>query len=623
MMTGCLVCGLAAIVVGAALPAPAPESPPAWSPDGRWLAYVLAVREPSRALPPGWLFEPAGAEAAPAAPPPRTYRLWATQPGGGESVLLDESPRPIVSPSWNADGTRLAYGRQAAGAGPSRLEVVLQDAPDRRQVLATLPADPAAPLDGAAIAWSPDGRHVAVALPGGPGRLLVLRAENGKSLKEVPGARAPSWSPDGSRLAFFRGDDLALLDASLGEPVELLPLVDVPALPAPIWSRDGRTLWVVLRGSAPPAPGRVAARGERADLMRVAIDTGRAATVRELLHEPVVGAERLLGISLTFDADGDQLFYTTVVAGQRSQVTWAFPRDRAVRSRFNPVDEWTPLACLRFAPAGSLLALRAGGGGPEAPVLLCDSSGSGATLLAPDAAARAEWTALLVGAMRRVLAEHPRQDAEGNELPRPTLLPAPGELSAQSMLLPRLRNLARIGASLAGPADPEARLAFAYLDQDPEAPAAAYGKAREAIDGVAAVLTIASHRERLLVLRSQIDLGLGERDRALAMLKYLRAGRPGPVQRVEETARGFVLSPVADPLGAWLADLERRASEPGDGEGPAAGGPAGTDAMGNVNFDAPQPGLGLDPIPPAPPPDPKVDDVPVFPRAPAGPARLR
>jgi hypothetical protein len=628
-MTGSLVGLLAAVVLGAGAggAAAAAESPPAWSPDGRWLAYVLAVREPAAALPPGWLFEP---DPGPPAPSPRTYRLWASPPGGGESVLLDESDRPIVSPSWNADGTRLVYGRRKAGDGPAALEIVVQDAPDRRQVLATLPVAEAAAIDSSAVAWSPDGRHVAVGLPA-PVRLLVLRAENGKTLKEVADARAPAWSPDGSRLAFFRAGGLALLDASLGEPIELLPLVDAARLPAPLWSRDGRTVWVVLRGTGMgpgPATGRLGAKTERADLVRVLIDTGRAAPARSLLHEPVTGAERFLGASLTFDADGNQLFYTTTVEGQRSQVTWAFPRDQAVRSRFNPVDEWTPLGTLRFAPAGALLALRAGGSGPESPVLLCDPAGTSVTLLAPDAAARAEWTALLVGAIRRVLAEHPRPGADGAELERPTLLPAPGELSAQSMLQPRLRHLAQIGKPLAEPpavegappipADPEARLAFAYLDQEPEATRAAYRKAHGTLDAVAAHLVRPAHRERLLVLRAQIDLGLGDRDRALAAVKYLMASRPGPVQRLEETARGFVLTPVPDPLGAWLGDLERRAAAP---EEPAEGMPLAADpAMGNVNFDAPQPGLGLDPLPPAPPPDPKVDDVPVFPRA---PARLR
>ncbi|MBX6315403.1 MAG: hypothetical protein IRY99_21205, partial [Isosphaeraceae bacterium] len=32
-------------------------SPASWSPDGRWLAYTLAVRPAEQVLPAGWLFE--------------------------------------------------------------------------------------------------------------------------------------------------------------------------------------------------------------------------------------------------------------------------------------------------------------------------------------------------------------------------------------------------------------------------------------------------------------------------------------------------------------------------------------------------------------------------------------
>lgn len=620
-----LVCVLAGVVVGAA--SPESESPPAWSPDGRWLAYVLSVREPDSALPPGWLFEPAP-RPSPGSSATRTYRLWATAPGEGESVLLFESARPIVSPSWNPDGTRILYGHQAPGEGPPRLEVVVQDAPDHREVLTTLPLElneKSGPLEASEMAWSPDGRHIAIALPG-PQRLLILRAENGNPLKTIADGIRPSWSPDGSRLAFYRGGSLAVLDAHLGELREILPLLETERLPAPIWSRDGQTMWVVLRGIGPIQVGHVQTRTERADLVRVDIETGRAVPLRPLLHEPVTGSERFLGASLSFDVDGNQLFYTTSVEGQRTQVTWAFPRDQAVRSRFNPVDEWTPLGTLRCSPSGARLALRAGGSGPDSPVLLMDPSGTAVTMLLPDARARAEWLALIVEAMRRTLAEYPQQDADGQELERPTLLPAPGELSGQSMLLPRVRHLARIGRQLVEPpggsgtpameVDPEAQLAFAYLDQEPENPGVAYRASQAAIEAVEAAVTRPQYRQRLLVLRSQIALGLGDRDQAIATLKYLRATSPGPAQRVEETSRGVVLTRVPDAMGDWVGYLEERASA-SEEEGAVTLEPVDR-SMGNINFDAPQPGLGLDPdvVPPAPPPDPRVDEMPVFRRVP-------
>ena len=39
-------------------------SPLLWSPDGKWLAYTMAVRPADRVLAPGWLFEPGAGRAA-------------------------------------------------------------------------------------------------------------------------------------------------------------------------------------------------------------------------------------------------------------------------------------------------------------------------------------------------------------------------------------------------------------------------------------------------------------------------------------------------------------------------------------------------------------------------------
>ena len=43
------------------------HTPMCWSPDGRWLAYTVAVRPRAEILTPGWTFERATVEAAKAA----------------------------------------------------------------------------------------------------------------------------------------------------------------------------------------------------------------------------------------------------------------------------------------------------------------------------------------------------------------------------------------------------------------------------------------------------------------------------------------------------------------------------------------------------------------------------
>jgi hypothetical protein len=107
--------GLAAcVLVGGCLHAPV-----LWSPDGRWLAYTVAVRAETRIPRPGWLFDTQPPEplsrpkrdSTTSTGPPRLYRLWATRVDTGVSVLLEESRGPLTSPCWSPDGKAIAFGR--------------------------------------------------------------------------------------------------------------------------------------------------------------------------------------------------------------------------------------------------------------------------------------------------------------------------------------------------------------------------------------------------------------------------------------------------------------------------------------------------------------------------------
>jgi Tol biopolymer transport system component len=191
-------------VVTVLLPGCVP-SPLLWSPDGKWLAYTMAVRPADRVLAPGWLWEPApgagspgragaaaGTEAGGRARGEVAYRLWATRVEDGASVLLEEGRGPLTSPGWSPDGSALAFGRLVPlDDGGARYEIVVQEAPDRQRVLhaSRLGALEAAAegLPGLAVCWSPDGRHLAVPQFQPPG-LAVLRADNGHVLKVVKDA---------------------------------------------------------------------------------------------------------------------------------------------------------------------------------------------------------------------------------------------------------------------------------------------------------------------------------------------------------------------------------------------------------------------------------------------------
>ncbi len=175
-----------------ALGATATDSPICWTQDGRWYAYTVAVRA-ERSIPePGWIFSGNIEPPTPAEEGGRLkFRLYASEPASGTTVLLDEGNAPLTAPVWSPDGAALAYGRSMEGPiGTLKFEVVVQDGLKRKRVLLTRPelgdVDPPA-LAKRTLAWSPDGRYLAVPASANSSELLVVRADTGMVLKTIAG----------------------------------------------------------------------------------------------------------------------------------------------------------------------------------------------------------------------------------------------------------------------------------------------------------------------------------------------------------------------------------------------------------------------------------------------------
>src|SRR5262249_15007591 len=157
-------------------------------------------------------------------PAATSYRLWATQAETGESVLLEEARGPLSSPCWSPDGKAVAFGRIVPEPeGRARVEGVIMDGPGRQRGLYSRPysnLNPrAADLPSLAPSWSTDGRFLAVPIFQQTLGLAILRADNGRVLKQLEGAYWPSWSPDKTMLAFVHNGDpetLQCLDTNFG-----------------------------------------------------------------------------------------------------------------------------------------------------------------------------------------------------------------------------------------------------------------------------------------------------------------------------------------------------------------------------------------------------------------------
>jgi WD40-like Beta Propeller Repeat len=550
------------------------DSPPRWSPDGRWLAYTEKVATDSGNAPPGWVLDPLRAPAVgDAASLGSVFRVIATEFATGRSVLLGESRDPLTAPAWRPDGLSLAFGRLVRqGDGRVLLEVVVQESLHSQRVVASHPCDPGAvgleSLAQVAPAWSPDGR--CLAMPGlNRAGFSVLRADQGRVLRAVDDAVGPAWSPDGSRLAYVKTGPtaaLCVLDAGFGPERRLATLGRV--FQAPGWSRDGRSVIVVT--SRPEL--RRFGPSTAIELVRVDLESGAKETMVPLGVDPNRGGRAPLAVSYALDREGDDLFYAAYAEGQPSSIVWFRPKTEETVNRFHPLDISTRVGALALAPGGRPLAVRFGVPGAAAPVGVWESTTGRLTPVVPDDEARVAWITLLVRTAHVLLGSGlPVVNVGGRAVARPTLLPIPGELPRTMELTLRLRRLGRIGRPLcdrpeaAPPAAPateallrEARLFFDYLRDD-------FTAALASLEAIEARDAPAEQRMRLLSLRSQILLALGERESARDIISYIAAIEARRPKRIETTPAGHVLSEVPSTTVGWAAYLGRKAEPPAEG----------------------------------------------------------
>jgi Tol biopolymer transport system component len=226
---------------------------PAWSPDGRWIAFAGSA-DPNTS----WtiqLVDAAGTQVRPVTTKP---------PDHPPSLVWTHDFEPTWSPDarllayvsgfefWNSgyshslDGWQIGVRALASGAEwragqglDPRWSSTMQLAWSTFEGPYNDPAGfVAGPLavsgNGGDPSWSPGGSRIVYDMDGA---LWIRRADGrGRSRRLVPGEE-PHWSPDGRLIAYFRGDTLRFVAPEARRPIALS--LGRPSDVEPVWSPDG------------------------------------------------------------------------------------------------------------------------------------------------------------------------------------------------------------------------------------------------------------------------------------------------------------------------------------------------------------------------------------------------
>ncbi|MCO8274105.1 serine hydrolase [Actinoplanes sp. TRM 88003] len=239
------------------------DTSPAWSPDGRQLAFLR------------------GGDGA--------AQIWLLPADGGEAEAVTDLPKGAGAPVWSPDGTRIAFAAAVSTTGADEKAPIVTERLDYQ-------------ADGAG--WLRDVRN----------HLFVLDVESRECRQVTEGdwhAGEPAWSPDSTRLAFAAatGPDADLVFRA---PLHVVDVTDAKARPHAVgladgvagpgaWTPDGDALVVVGFEGEPVG---------HAGLLYVPLDGGGVRDLAKSLDRNVMaGGPAYPGAVPRFAADGRTVLF--------------------------------------------------------------------------------------------------------------------------------------------------------------------------------------------------------------------------------------------------------------------------------------------------------------------------